>query len=173
MNATSQMDVKEKNAKPEMITDEAIEKGLERLTPERIKSVILQVLEKETGARFKAYVQTCMRCGLCSKACSYYLSNDNDPSFSPAAKVKQTVWEMMDKRGEVSKDFLRRAVRIAHLQCNLCRRCSMYCPFGIDIAYMMLLVRRIVHKLGITPPLHPGYGELPFGDPEPDVGQGG
>jgi Fe-S oxidoreductase len=27
----------------------------------------------------------------------------------------------------------------------------MYCPFGIDIAYMMLLVRRICHKLEITP----------------------
>ena len=27
----------------------------------------------------------------------------------------------------------------------------MYCPFGIDIAYMMLVVRRICHLLGVTP----------------------
>lgn len=131
MNATSETDVIEKKAAPELATDDAIEKGLERLTPERIKTVINQVLEKETGARFKTYVKTCMRCGLCSNACSYYLSNDNDPKFSPAAKVKQTVWEMLDKHGEVSKDFLRRAVRIAHLQCNLCRRCAMYCPSAL------------------------------------------
>ncbi|NCC34254.1 MAG: (Fe-S)-binding protein, partial [Chloroflexia bacterium] len=26
-----------------------------------------------------------------------------------------------------------------------------YCPFGIDIAYLMLVVRRIVHLLGMTP----------------------
>jgi hypothetical protein len=27
----------------------------------------------------------------------------------------------------------------------------MYCPFGIDIAYLMQVVRRIIHKLGVTP----------------------
>jgi len=151
MNVPSQTDLAKEKAAPELATDDAIEKGLEKLTPERIKTVINQVIEKETGARLKTYVTTCMRCGLCSEACSYYLSNDKDPRFSPAAKVKQTIWEMIDKRGEVSKDFLRRAVRIAYLQCNVCRRCSMYCPFGIDIAYMMLIVRRICHKLGITP----------------------
>ncbi len=135
----------------EKATDEAVENGLKRLKPERISQVINQVLHRETGPRFKAYVDTCMRCGLCSDACSYFLSNDREPTFSPAAKVKQTIWEMLDKKGKVSKDFLRRAVHITHLECNLCRRCSMYCPFGIDIAYMMLLVRRICHKLEITP----------------------
>ncbi len=142
MNQTETM---EKNS------DEAVEKGLGRLTPERIAQVINQILHKETGARFKAYVNTCMRCGLCSDACSYFLSNDRNPLFSPAAKVKQTIWEMLAKKGAVSRDFLRRAVHIAHLECNVCRRCSMYCPFGIDMAYMMLLVRRICHKLEITP----------------------
>lgn len=132
-------------------TDASVELGLERLTPERITTIINQVLEKETGARFKTYVETCMRCGLCSEACSYFLSNDRNPRFSPAAKVKQTLWEMVAKKGKVSKGFLRQAVHIAQVECNVCRRCSMYCPFGIDIAYMMLLVRRICHKLEITP----------------------
>ncbi len=53
-------------------TDPAIESGLERLTPDRIRQVIQQVLKKETGPRFKAYVETCMRCGLCAEACSYF-----------------------------------------------------------------------------------------------------
>ena len=132
-------------------TDPVVEAGLERLTQERITRTVNQVLQKETGARFKTYVETCMRCGLCTDACSYFLSNDRDPTFSPAAKVKQTVWEMLRQKGNVSKDFLRRAVHIAHVECNVCRRCSMYCPFGIDIAYMMLVVRRICHKLEITP----------------------
>ncbi|MFO7749357.1 MAG: (Fe-S)-binding protein [Desulfobacteraceae bacterium] len=131
--------------------DPGVEEGLARLTRERIIEVINQVLHKETGARFKTYLETCMRCGLCSDACSFFLSNDRDPAFSPAGKVKQTIWEMVRKKGDVSTDFLRQAVRIAHLQCNVCKRCSMYCPFGIDIAYMMLLVRRICHKLEISP----------------------
>ena len=137
--------------KTERPTDPAIESGLERLTPERIRQVITQVLEKETGPRFKAYVETCMRCGLCADACSYFLSNDRDPRFMPAAKVKNTISEMLAQRGNVSIDFLREAVRISHLECNVCKRCAMYCPFGIDIAYLMLLVRRICHKLEITP----------------------
>jgi Fe-S oxidoreductase len=147
MQDTSQMETKQQDEK----MDPAVEGGLERLTQEKIVKGINQVLHEESGARLKAYVQTCMRCGLCSDACSYFLSNDKNPRFSPAAKVKQTIWEMLEKKGKVSKDFLRRAVRIAHLECNVCRRCSMYCPFGIDIAYMMLLVRRICHKLEITP----------------------
>ncbi len=40
---------------------------------------------------------------------------------------------------------------IAHTECNLCKRCAQYCPFGIDIAYLISVVRRIIHKLGATP----------------------
>jgi hypothetical protein len=27
----------------------------------------------------------------------------------------------------------------------------MYCPFGIDVAFLMLFVRRVCHKLGVVP----------------------
>ena len=132
-------------------TDPGLEEGLRRLTPERIRSVVNRVLKSEAGSRLKVYSEICVRCGLCSEACHYYLSNDNDPRFSPVGKVKQTIWEMLDKKGAVSPDFLRRAVQIAHTECNLCRRCAMYCPLGIDTAYMMQVVRRIAHLLGLTP----------------------
>ncbi len=133
------------------VMDEGIDQGLAKLTEEQIAQTINRVLENETGARFKAYIETCMRCGLCADACSFFLSNDRDPKLSPAGKVKQTLLVMIEKKGKVSKDFLRDMVRIAHTECNVCKRCSMYCPFGIDIAYMILLVRRICHLLEITP----------------------
>jgi Fe-S oxidoreductase len=135
----------------EIIKDSALEEGLKKLTPEKIKSVILETLEGETGPRLKAYVNMCVHCGLCSEACSYYHSNDRDPYFAPVAKVKNTIAEMIRKKGAVDADFLRRAVQIAHTECNLCKRCVMYCPFGIDVGYLMSVVRRICHKLGITP----------------------
>ena len=131
--------------------DEGIEVGVRRLTPERIQTVINSVLGAETGARFKAYIQTCIHCGLCSDACHFYLSNDKDPRFSPVGKVKQTIWPMIQAKGRVDAAFIRRAAQIAHTECNLCKRCVQYCPFGIDIAYMMSMVRRIIHKLGVTP----------------------
>jgi Fe-S oxidoreductase len=133
------------------IKDEGIERGAAALTPERIENVITNVLGKETGARLKAYVETCIHCGLCSEACHFYLSRDMDPSYSPVGKVKQTIWPMLQNKGKVSVEFMKQATQIAQTECNLCRRCVQYCPFGIDIAYMISLVRRIVHKLELTP----------------------
>ncbi|UCH21076.1 MAG: (Fe-S)-binding protein [Deltaproteobacteria bacterium] len=140
-----------KKVEEKKVIDEGLEKGTDRLTPDRIEKVIKQVLEGESGARLKAYVDTCIHCGLCSEACHYYLSHDNDPRWSPVGKVKQTLWEMLKKKGRVSADFIRTTAEIASTECNLCKRCAMYCPFGIDIAYLMLIVRRICHRLGVTP----------------------
>jgi Fe-S oxidoreductase len=138
---------KEKND----VVDEGIDVGVSRLTEEKIQKVINDVIDAETGARLKTYVDTCIHCGLCSEACHYYLSHDNDPRYAPVGKVKQTIWEMLKKKGRVRPEFIRKAAVIAHTQCNLCKRCAQYCPFGIDIAYLMLVVRRIIHKLGVTP----------------------
>ena len=131
--------------------DQGIEVGASSLTDEKIEEVIKSVLENETGARLKTYVDTCIHCGLCSEACHYYLSHDNDPRYSPVGKVKQTMWEMLRKKGKVSPEFIKKAAVISHTECNLCKRCAMYCPFGIDIAYIMSVVRRIIHRLGVTP----------------------
>jgi len=133
------------------ITDEGLVKGAAKLTPEKIEQVINEVINNETGARLKTYVDICVHCGLCSEACHFYLSHDKDPQYSPAGKVKQTIWEILKKKGKVDAEFIKRASEIASTECNACRRCSMYCPFGIDIAYLMLTVRRICHKLGVTP----------------------
>lgn len=131
--------------------DPGLDVGVSRLTPEKIEKVINSVIEAETGARLKAYVETCIHCGLCSEACHYYLSHDRDPRFSPVGKVKQTIWEMLKQKGKVSPEFIKQAALITHTQCNLCKRCVQYCPFGIDVAYLMTVVRRIIHKLGCTP----------------------
>jgi Fe-S oxidoreductase len=66
-------------------------------------------------------------------------------------KVKQTLWKMLKAKGKVSADFIKKSSEIASTECNLCKRCAQYCPFGIDIAYLMLVVRRICHLLGVTP----------------------
>jgi len=133
------------------VKDIGIEKGSETLTPEKIEQVVNKVLKGESGARLKTYVGTCVHCGLCSEACHYYLSHDNDPTYSPAGKIKQTIWEMINKKGKMDVEFIKQACEIAHGECNLCRRCAMYCPFGIDIAYLITVMRRICHLLGVTP----------------------
>ena len=95
--------------------------------------------------------ETCVHCGLCAEACQTYLSRDGDPDYAPVAKVKDTLWEMVQRKGKVDGEFLRNAARIAFTECGACRRCSMYCPFGIDIAYLIMTVRRICNLLGVVP----------------------
>ena len=63
--------------------------------------MIRRVLDKESAARLKVYLETCVHCGLCADACHTYLSRDKDPDFAPVAKVKDTLWEMVKRKGKV------------------------------------------------------------------------
>ena len=137
--------------KIETTEDIGLDGGAAKLTPEKIEKVINAVLGAEAGARLKVYVDTCVHCGLCSEACHYYLSHDKDPMWAPVGKVKQTMWEILNKKGKVGPEFIKRASEIASTECNLCRRCVHFCPVGIDIAYIMVMVRRLCHRLGVTP----------------------
>jgi Fe-S oxidoreductase len=133
------------------VVDPGVDEQIKKLTPERIQRTIQRVLKQESAARLKVYLQTCVHCGLCAEACHTYLSRDRDPDYAPVAKVKDTLWEMVKRKGRVSPEFIKRAARIAFTECGACRRCSMYCPFGIDIAYLMMTVRRICALLGVVP----------------------
>ncbi len=133
------------------VADHGIDEGIKRLTPERIEKTIRHVLDNESAARMKVYLETCVHCGLCAEACHTYNSRGRDPYYAPVAKVKNTLWEMIKRKGKVDGPFLKDAARIAFTECGACRRCSMYCPFGIDIAYQIMTVRRICSLLGIVP----------------------
>jgi Fe-S oxidoreductase len=133
------------------VSDPGLDERVKTLTTEQIQRVIHGIIDRETAARFRTYLRTCVHCGLCSDACHWFLSNDRDPRFSPVGKVKQTLWEILRKKGKVDPYFLRECSRIAHTECNVCRRCSMYCPFGIDIAYLLLVIRRICSECGMVP----------------------
>ena len=132
------------------VEDPGIEEGLQKLTDEKKDKILSEFVAFLKKGRFDVYVNTCIHCGLCSDACHWYQSF-KDPIYSPAGKVKQTIWEILRRDGKVDRNFIRRAAEIAFTECNLCKRCSMYCPFGIDIGYMMNLVRRLCHLLGVVP----------------------
>ena len=142
----------EKKLTPEqMVMDPGLDESISRLTPEQIEAAVNRVLTKETAARLKVYVETCVHCALCSDACHTYLSRDKDPNYAPVAKVKDTLWEIVKRKGKVDGEFLKNAARIAFTECGTCRRCSMYCPFGIDISYLIMIVRRIFNFLYVVP----------------------
>jgi len=134
-----------------IISDPGLENGVAGLTTEKIQEVVNRMLKGETGAKLRVYRETCMRCGLCSEACHYYKSHDNDPSYSPVNKATETMYELMDKKGKVEPQRIYEMAQIAFTECNLCRRCAHYCPVGIDIGYIMSMVRRVCYLLDVVP----------------------
>jgi len=134
-----------------LVVDPGLDETIKKLTPEKIQRVVKHVFDKECAARLDTYVNTCVHCGLCAEACHTYLSRDKDPWFAPVSKVKNTIWELIKKKGKVSPEFIREMAIIAFTECGACRRCSMYCPFGIDISYLILVARRICSLLGVVP----------------------
>src|SRR4030043_1309613 len=136
----------------EPVADIGLDETVKNLTPEKIEKAINAGLNlRKSAARLAAPLETCIHCALCSDACHWYLSHDKDPTYAPVAKVKMTLWELIKRKGKVSPEFMKQVARIVFCECNLCRRCSMYCPFGLDIAFQLGMVRRICFILGLVP----------------------
>ncbi len=112
---------------------------------------IRDVLERNNSARLHAWLKTCTSCGMCAESCFFYLANDKNPEFMPQYKVRKTLGEIMDKKGEVTREFLEEAKEIAWGRCTMCRRCAQYCPFGIDIAIMIQISRQCMRSQDVCP----------------------
>lgn len=112
---------------------------------------IRQILEANNGARIRTWLSVCSRCGLCAESCFFYLAKNKDPKLSPAYKVKATLGEMYRRKGNVDREFLKECYEILWGQCTTCKRCSQFCPFGIDIATMIATARTVCHSQGIVP----------------------
>lgn len=134
----------------DIIPDIGLDETVKRLTPEKIEKTIKSVIGK-SSSRIKAVMETCIHCGLCAEACQWYLSYDKDPTYAPVAKMRMTIWEMIKRDGKVDAEFIKQCARIVFTECNICHRCSMYCPYGLDITFIIGMVRRICFLLGVMP----------------------
>jgi Fe-S oxidoreductase len=110
-----------------------------------------EILEANNGARIRTWLSICSRCGLCAESCIFYLANNRDPRLSPAYKFKNTLGEIYRRKGRVDREFLQRCYNIIWGECTTCKRCSLYCPFGIDIATMISTARTVCYSQGILP----------------------
>jgi len=113
-------------------------------------TAVMDYLKPRMGARFKTWVEICTHCGMCADTCHFYLANDKDPKMIPAYKVR-FLKEILKKKGRVDKEYLQQVYNTVYYECNVCRRCSLYCPFGIDIAYLISTMRGLLTSLGIAP----------------------
>jgi Fe-S oxidoreductase len=112
---------------------------------------VRSILKANDGARIRTWLSICSRCGLCAESCFVYLANDRNPKLSPAYKFHKTLGEMYRRKGKLTPEFLKKCFEISWLQCTMCKRCAIFCPFGIDIATMITISRQICHSQGYKP----------------------
>ena len=112
---------------------------------------IMEVLNKAMGARMKLWLKSCYHCGLCADSCYFYLAHGKDPKYMPSYKITQTLGKLYKKKGKVDRVFLEEAADIAWGNCTVCRRCGMYCPFGIDMSEMLGVVRAVCAEYDLSP----------------------
>jgi Fe-S oxidoreductase len=107
-------------------------------------------------------LETCAKCGNCRDQCHSYLGTEDYNNF-PAARAE--LFRRVYKRyftfagkhfgGFVgAEDFSEKTFDewlTYFYQCNECRRCAKFCPFGIDTAEVTIAVRHILSELGIMP----------------------
>jgi Fe-S oxidoreductase len=154
-----QIQVKEKtedNASKETVPQGPEEKKIGKtrakdVSAEKIRpKELIDFLKPKMGARFRAWVRICTRCGLCANTCHHYIASGNDPKMIPAYKVR-FLTEILKRRGKVDKAYLLKVYDTIYYECNMCRRCTLYCPFGIDIALLISLLRGLLLSQGIAP----------------------
>lgn len=122
-------------------------------------------LEKMTDLRtryrsFQVYLDICVKCGACTDKCHYYIGTA-DPKNMPVArqdllrKVYRRYFTFAGKyfpklvgAVDLTKEVLDDWYSYYH-QCSQCRRCSVYCPYGIDTAEISMAAREILDSVGI------------------------
>lgn len=108
----------------------------------------------------KVFLDACVHCGACTDKCHYYLGT-SDPKNMPVARqdlMRQVYRRYFTTAGklfpklvgakDLSKDVLDEWYSYYH-QCSECRRCSVFCPYGIDTAEITMAGREILNHVGI------------------------
>ena len=120
----------------------------EHQTAEIDTNQIKTMLDKHQ-AQIKMSLSVCAHCTLCAESCFLYMTRDKKPEYVPSFKLINSIGKLYKEKGNVDRAALEEIKDIVWKKCVLCTRC--YCPFGIDIPYMIALGRNICRSQGILP----------------------
>jgi Fe-S oxidoreductase len=108
----------------------------------------------------QVFLDSCVKCGACTDKCHYYLGT-SDPKNMPVArqdlfrKVYRRYFTFAGKHfpklvgaTDLTKEVLDDWYSYFH-QCSQCRRCSVYCPYGIDTAEISMAAREVMDSIGV------------------------
>ena len=108
---------------------------------------------------FRLFMDICVRCGACADKCHFYIGS-GDPKNMPVLTGGVDpfgVPPLLHQRGEapgqlagareLTEDVLKEWFYYFY-QCTECRRCSVFCPYGIDTAEVTMIGRELLNLVG-------------------------
>lgn len=131
--------------------------------PENWKEIFLQGMAERLSKyrSFRLFMDVCVRCGACADKCHFYMGS-GDPKNMPVlrAELLRSVYRRyFTKSGQMfgrlagardlTEDVLKELWYYFY-QCTECRRCSVFCPYGIDQAEITIMGRELFNLLGLN-----------------------
>ena len=123
----------------------------------------IAALRAEIDAPVAAFFSSCVHCGLCAEACLFY-QETRDPQYTPIKKLEplRRVWQaeftlfgrikgLFGLNKKVTDELLAEWEPLLYDSCTMCARCSMVCPVGNDIQYMIRKTREGMAASGHVP----------------------
>ena len=123
----------------------------------------IEALKEQIDAPVASFFNSCVRCGMCADACLFY-TETGDPARTPIHKLEplRRIWEQeytlpgrikkfMGLQEPVDHSLLADWEELVYDSCTLCGRCSMVCPVGNDITYMIRKLREGMAASGHAP----------------------
>lgn len=148
-SAVAQPDVQESLGLPGTLVDDWHDKAVERLG---------QLLKERRGLRI--FMDTCTKCGACTDKCHYFLGT-HDPDNMPVARqdlIRSVYRRYFTWAGrwfpwlvgarKLDKKLLQQWYTYFH-QCSECRRCTVFCPKGIDTSEVTMAGREVLASVGL------------------------
>jgi Fe-S oxidoreductase len=131
--------------------------------PENWQEIILTGLRERLKKyrSLQVFMDICVRCGACADKCHYFIGS-GDPKnmpvlraellrsvyrndFTTAGKILGTIAGGRKLTVEVLKEWF-----YYFYQCTECRRCSVFCPYGIDTAEITMMARELMNLVGLS-----------------------
>ncbi len=119
---------------------------------------------EQTDSEVASFFEACVHCGMCAEACQFHLST-GDPKYTPIYKLRPM--ERAYKREKAPFSRLKKMLGLApkpvtekeliewaplvYDGCNMCKRCTLVCPMGIDIAGTIRKMRAGYAAAGLAP----------------------
>ena len=130
------------------------------LVPDWKEKAVAKLAELLTKYKsLQVYLDICVKCGSCTDKCQFYLGT-KDPRNMPVARqelLRKVYRRYFTLGGKVlgplvdAEDLTREVLEewfIYFHQCSECRRCSVFCPYGIDTAEITMAAREVMDTVG-------------------------